>query len=87
MGIGGMVDLPSKALFLLDAGYVLVPPFGVRLLGIIYYEYDMLPCLYGSSLDGCGRGWRWGGETGTVRDGSEGFLVVPAVGQVGFRAV
>lgn len=45
---------------------------------------------YGASMAafsmGVGGG-RWGGDTGTARDGSEGFSVVPAVGQVGFRAV
>jgi len=47
---------------------------------------------YGASMEALsmgvgGGGGRWGGDTGTVRDGSEGFLVVPAAGQVGFRAV
>ena len=59
MGIGEMVDLPSKALFLLDAGYVLVPPFGVRLLGIILI---MSMICYGASMAALSMGVGGGGD-------------------------
>jgi len=61
---------------------------GVGLLGT-YCECDMIRCHYGMialSAGVCVGGGRWGDTSITVRDGSEGFfLVVPAVGHVGFR--